>query len=674
MKKRSICLGIVLCGLLVELALAQAPVPFVHMPLVPDTATPGSVQTTVTLNGVGFTTNSVVKWNGVALATQYVSGTRLTATIPASDLATAGTGWVTVVNPAPGGGPSNLMFFTVTPKVASVGFVLASSPAVGGSPRAMAVADFNNDGKLDVVTGNYLGGDASVLLGDGTGHFTLASSPTGGYWYVATGDFNHDGNQDLVNTQYLGNTISVMLGDGTGNFTLASQPTVGDMPSAVAVADFNGDGNLDLAVVNLGGYFVSIMLGDGTGNFTLASSPAVGIWPEAVATGDFNGDGKLDLAVVNNYSSTVSILMGDGTGNFTAGPSLTAGAAPGASSIAAADFNGDGILDLAVGNIQGEDAMIYLGDGTGNFSLSSTLTPGTLPSGVAPADFNGDGLVDLVVSNEGTCTATCLSMASVMLGDGTGAFTTATLPAINNAVPFGVAAGDFNGDGMMDFVTVNEESSTVSVLLQVVPFAAVSLSSTKLTYGTQRIGTSSSTQHVTITNTGTEIITVSSITISPNFTYTTHCGTIQLGATCNIVVTFSPQSVGNITGTITVTDNATGSPQTISLSGVGTEVSLTPSSLSFGNQKVGKKSAAKTVTLKNYGTTALSVTSIKFTGSNPGNFAQTNTCGGSVSAGGTCSISVTFTPNQKGSRTATLSVTDNGGASPQTVAVSGTGD
>ncbi len=667
MKKRSICLGIVLGGLLLASALAQSPVPFVHMPLVPDSATPGSGQTSVTLNGVGFTTSSVVKWNGVALATQYVSSTRLTATIPAADLATAGTGWVTVVNPTPGGGPSNLMFFTVTPKVASVGFVLASSPAVGGSPRAMAVADFNNDGKLDVVTGNYLGGDASVLLGDGTGHFNLASSPTGGYWYVATGDFNNDGNQDLVNTQYLGNAISVMLGDGTGNFTLASQPTVGDMPSAVAVADFNGDGNLDLAVVNLGGYFVSVMLGDGTGNFTLASSPAVGIWPEAVAEGDFNGDGKLDLAVVNNYSSTVSILLGDGTGNFTAGPTLTAGPAPGASSIAAADFNGDGILDLAVGNLQGGTAMIFLGDGTGNYSLASTLMLGT-PSGLAPADFNGDGLLDLVGSNEGTSTAT------VMLGNDAGNFTTATAPALPNTVPFGVAAGDFNGDGMMDFVTVNEQSSTVSALLQVVPFAALSISPSKLTYGTQRIGTSSSTQHVTITNTGTEILTVSSITISPNFTYTTHCGTIQLGATCNIVVTFSPQSVGNISGTITITDNATGSPQTVSLSGVGTEVSLTPATLSFGNQKVGKKSAAKTVTLKNYGTTALSVTSIKFTGSNPGNFAQTNTCGGSVAAGGTCTVSVTFTPNQKGSRSATLSVTDNGGASPQTVKVSGTGD
>ena len=118
---------------------------------------------------------------------------------------------------------------------------------------------------------------------------------------------------------------------------------------------------------------------------------------------------------------------------------------------------------------------------------------------------------------------------------------------------------------------------------------------------------------------------------------------------------------------------AAGSPQKVPLMGTGTVVQLSPTSLNFGSIKVGQTSSPKTITLKNLGTTTLSITSIAITGTNSGDFKQTNTCGGSVGAGGSCSISVTFTPSATGSRTASVSVTDNGGGSPQTAALSGTG-
>lgn len=188
---QAILLGAVLLGLMSVLSYAQAPVPFINQPLVPDATAPGGPQFTLTVNGTSFVSNSVVNWNSSPLATQFVSQSQLTATVPAADIATASTAWVTVVNPPPGGGTSNVEFFTVTANTGnSVGFGLASSPAVGAFPQSVAVGDFNGDGKLDLAVANGGSNTVSVLLGDGTGNFTLASSPAvvviRGRWQWAT--------------------------------------------------------------------------------------------------------------------------------------------------------------------------------------------------------------------------------------------------------------------------------------------------------------------------------------------------------------------------------------------------------------------------------------------------------------------------------------------------------
>ena len=150
MRKLAIVLCAVLVGLVSAVSYAQAPVPFINLPLMPDATAPGGSQFTLTVNGTGFVSNSVVNWNGSALATQFVSGSKLTAIVPAADVATKGTGWVTVVNPAPGGGTSNVAFFAVAPNEGnSVEFTLAWYPAVGELPESAAVGDFNGDGKLD---------------------------------------------------------------------------------------------------------------------------------------------------------------------------------------------------------------------------------------------------------------------------------------------------------------------------------------------------------------------------------------------------------------------------------------------------------------------------------------------------------------------------------------------
>jgi len=227
-------------------------------------------------------------------------------------------------------------------------------------------------------------------------------------------------------------------------------------------------------------------------------------------------------------------------------------------------------------------------------------------------------------------------------------------------------------------ITDNASGSpqTVSLSGTGVGVPTVSLSPISLTFGNQLVGTTSPAQNVTLSNTGTGTLTITSITSSGNFGETNTCGSsLAAGSSCTISVTFTPTATGTRTGTLSVTDNAAGSPQTVSLTGKGVQpaVKLSPTSLSFGNQLVGTTSPSKSVTMSNTGTTTLTINSISITGTNAVDFAETNTCGGSLAAGANCTISVTFTPQTAGSLSASVSVSDNAPGSPQTVSLTGTG-
>jgi probable HAF family extracellular repeat protein len=217
---------------------------------------------------------------------------------------------------------------------------------------------------------------------------------------------------------------------------------------------------------------------------------------------------------------------------------------------------------------------------------------------------------------------------------------------------------------------------------QLVPLSGIGttarLSPTSLSFGTVAISTASPAKTVTLTNVGTTTLTITAIAITgtnaDDFAQTHTCGSsLAAGASCTVSVTFSPTQIGKRTGTLSVTDNAPGSPQKVTLNGIGTTAKLSPTSLNFGSVAVGTTSTAKTVTLTNVGTTTLSITGIAITGTNAGDFAQTHTCGSSLAAGGSCTVSVTFTPSATGSLSGTLSVTDDAPGSPQIVSLSGTG-
>ena len=211
----------------------------------------------------------------------------------------------------------------------------------------------------------------------------------------------------------------------------------------------------------------------------------------------------------------------------------------------------------------------------------------------------------------------------------------------------------------------------------ILPSAAAqtaTLSPASLTFLSQVVGTTSAAKTATLTNTSSVSLTITSIQTTGDFAQTNNCGSsLAGGAKCTINATFTPTAMGSRTGTLSVNDNATPSPQTVSLSGSGTIVSLSPSTLSFGNVSVGIVSAPQSITLTNVGASSLKVTGVSITGTNAGDFSQTNTCGSSVAAKASCTITVTFKPTATGSRRATLNVSDNGGASPQMIGLSGTG-
>ncbi len=218
------------------------------------------------------------------------------------------------------------------------------------------------------------------------------------------------------------------------------------------------------------------------------------------------------------------------------------------------------------------------------------------------------------------------------------------------------------------------------------PTPAVSLSPASLSFANQNVGTSSTAQTVTLTNSGTGALTLTGISIggtnAGDFAQTNTCpispSTLAAGASCSVSITFTPTVAAARSASLSIADNAAGSPQSVALSGTGVTptpaVSLSPPSLSYNTQNVGTTSAAQTVTLTDSGAGALTITSIGMTGTNSGDFAQTNNCPSSPStlaAGASCIINITFAPTDTGTRTASLSISDNAAGSPQSVALSG---
>jgi|HubBroStandDraft_6_1064221.scaffolds.fasta_scaffold61739_2 hypothetical protein len=381
-------------------------------------------------------------------------------------------------------------------KAASVAFAPPLLYGTNGfDPGTVVVADLNGDGKPDLIATNGGGeaeGTVAVMLGNGDGTFQPAVTyDSGGTWAkaIAVADLNGDGKLDVIVAnlypsgwygQEVNGVVSVLFGNGDGSFKPAVVYDAGaEETFSVAVADVNGDGKLDVLLVNTclvgnceithvdGG--VSVMLGNGDGTL----QPAVtydggGMGSAGISVGDVNGDGFIDLLVANSgvvngdFSSTgsIAVLFGNGDGTFQAAVTYnTGGNTPYAATIA--DVNGDGHPDIIAVNSCwcGSDSSVavLLGNGDGTFQTAVTYdTGGQDAISIAVADLNDDGHPDLVVGNlcaDRYCDGD--SRTGVLLGNGDGTFQPVAL-FDSGLGTSSVAIADVNGDKRLDLVTGDE--------------------------------------------------------------------------------------------------------------------------------------------------------------------------------------------------------------------------
>jgi hypothetical protein len=206
----------------------------------------------------------------------------------------------------------------------------------------------------------------------------------------------------------------------------------------------------------------------------------------------------------------------------------------------------------------------------------------------------------------------------------------------------------------------------------------VGVSPPELIFATRVLGTASAAKKVTVTNQGSSTLTINKIFIgglnASDFAETNTCGaSLAAGASCTVSVTFTPTAKKARRAGLGISSSDPASPDAIALIGNGTVVSLSEKNLSFGDQAVGTTSTPQSSMLTNTGSAQLNFTGISITGTNAADFSQTNTCGTSIAAKASCTITVTFTPTATGTRKAGVSIKDDGGGSPQVVFLTGTG-
>ncbi|MEI6651370.1 MAG: FG-GAP-like repeat-containing protein [Chlorobiaceae bacterium] len=271
--------------------------------------------------------------------------------------------------------------------------------------NALTIADLNNDGHADIVISSsyYYGinSKVSVFFGKGDGFFTtktdysLANSSVS----ITSADFNSDGKADLVVTN--GTGISLLLNNGDAPFAQGVDYPTGEYVRAVVSADFNSDGKADLVVANYFG--ISVLLNNGDGTFAPKQDYATDVALDFITVADLDGDGKTDIITISQSNKTMALLLNNGDGTFAQKREYATSYAP--YSVATADFNGDGKTDIVVtgqdyyANNGGGIVSLFLNEGNGAFTLCTNFSIGDVLSSVTTADINGDGKADIVVAD-----------------------------------------------------------------------------------------------------------------------------------------------------------------------------------------------------------------------------------------------------------------------------------
>ncbi len=444
---------------------------------------------------------------------------------------------------------------------------------------------------------------------------------------LVVGDFNRDGRLDAAVVTYSLGTdgIQILLGNGDGTFRFGKVYSLPGTASYAATASLRHNGILDLVVGGDNADDVYVLLGNGDGTFQTAVPYPTTAEAPVIALGDFLGNGKIDILTAEMFNSQgtffcgcVEVLPGNGDGTF--GAPITTPVPYGITgfSVAAGNFNNDSKLDVAVGGGFGSinQVDILLGDGNGSFTADGFISLGGPVGNIATGAFTGDKQkIGLVVTNE--------VALGVMLGNGDGTFQ----PPVYYGTGFQtwVIAQDLDGDGKVDLVVSND-----GLPPDYPPGVTVFKGNGDGTFQTGKFYPA---------------------------------GTNGQGGYFVAAGDFNRDGKPDLL----VVDVVYGNITTLLNTGV---VSFSPTTpLNFQKQPVGTTSNPQKVTLTNTGTIALRIASMKASAE----FAVTSTCGTTVAAGANCTVSVTFSPTQKGTAQGTVTIIDSASSKPQVIELFGTG-
>lgn len=557
------------------------------------------------------------------------------------------------------------------------GFVVDPAGSIYFAQNTAQCAGFVFKAGLD-TNGDYavnqlnLGACGTLAL-DGAGQIYTTSFASGGATNIYRSSVALDGTVTSTAIGTVGDSGAQLALDGAGNIYVGrGDSSTGYYPAAKLIMD--RPSTVDFGASTIGQqavYSSHVIVGNiGTDALTLVA-PTTGSNPGIAPTDFYRSSSPADTciqatasggAVTLSPAANCSYYLNfkpsrsgviNGTMTFTDNDRSVANATQ---TIALTGAGPAATASLAV-SVQ----SLAITQGT----ASTTLTAGITYSGSSATPANA---VSFTVTGGSTVAGTCVAASG---GETcTATYATGSLVAGSFTITASIAAdATYSAASGTGTLTVN--ASTPKAIL----------SPATGSFGSVSVGTTSASQAFTLTSTGDANLAITSIGLSganaASFRIAANtCGsTLAPGRSCEIDVAFTPAASGNATATLSVVDNA--GTQSAALDGAGTVLStpqadLSPTSVSFGNVNVGATSVAQTFTLKNAGNAVLPITSVSITGTNASLFViNSNTCGSSLSAGGTCTIGVYFKPSVVGSATATLSIVNSVGT--QTSTVTGTG-
>jgi hypothetical protein len=536
--------------------------------------------------------------------------------------------------------------------------LIAGGIPVGGGESASAelydpaTRSFTLTGSMN--TGRY--DHTATLLNNGTVLLTGGVGPGGNLgsgvilasaelYDPTTGTFTPTGSMNTaraIHTATLLKNGTVLAAGGDGNDFLASaelyDPTTGMF---TATSNMNATRDYQTATLLSNGM---VLVAGGAGNGVLASAELYDL-----TTGTFTLTGSMNTA----REAHTATLLNNGT-------VLVAGGIPsGGGALGSAELYE--LVVVVPASLSFSNQMV----GTTSASQTVTLTNNESAAlSITNIVFSGTNASDLAETDN--CLGNVAAGASCSIN-----------------VTFTPAATGSRAGSLT--ITNNLSVSPLTVALTgtgIPPAPIVSLSSTSVVFANQSFGTTSAAQTVTLRNTGAATLNLQTVALAgPNpgdFTIVngstcTNGATVTPSGSCVIQLTFTPTASGTRSATVAITDNAADSPETTSLSGMSAPISLVsvaPSNISFPAQYVGTSGLPQSVTLSNNGDAPLNITSVTVS---PGDFGTLNACGSSLGGGASCAIGVFFDPTASGTRSGTLTINDNAPGSPQTVAISGTG-